>query len=196
MLTGLNSLTTLPMVLHLTAGKIHRNRSSSLSFTHILHSRYRTKQDLADYSAHPDHLSVVRTSVLPICDDLLAVDWVAENLDGPTGVKPGSAIRVQLIKLKEGVEEEKKGEVVEMIGRLKGRISGIEQSSVGVNFSPARAKGFEVCSIGVFGGVSDLDSHDADSDPSNEKHKVRDSVDSLAIVDYVVPSPSSQSASL
>uniref|UniRef100_A0A803M8F8 Stress-response A/B barrel domain-containing protein n=2 Tax=Chenopodium quinoa TaxID=63459 RepID=A0A803M8F8_CHEQI len=194
MLNGLNSLSTLPQVLHLSAGKLHRYRSSSLSFTHILHSRYRSKQDLADYSAHPDHLSVVRTSVLPICDDLMAVDWVAENLEGPVGVKPGSAIRVQLIKLKEGVEEEKKGEVVEMIGRLKGKIKGIEQSSIGENFSPARAKGFEICSIGVFGGVADLDSHDADSDPFNEKHKVRDSVDSLVIVDYVVPSK--QSASL
>ncbi|XP_021731919.1 stress-response A/B barrel domain-containing protein UP3-like [Chenopodium quinoa] len=187
MLTALNSLTTLPMVLHLSAGKLHRNRSSSLSFTHLLHSRYRTKQDLADYSSHPDHLSAVRTCVLPICDDLMAVDWVAENLDGPIGVKPGSAIRVQLIKLKEDVEEGKKGEVIQVISGLKGSFSGIEQLTVGENFSPERAKGFEICSIGVFGGIHELDSLETNSDIGNEKDKVRDSIDSLVIVDYVVP---------
>ncbi|KNA16585.1 hypothetical protein SOVF_087880 [Spinacia oleracea] len=191
MVNGLNGLNTLPMVLYLTAGKLHRNRSSSLSFTHMLHSRYRTKEDLANYSAHQDHLSVVRSSVLPICDDLLAVDWVAGNLEGPIGVKPGSAMRLQLVKLKEGLEETKKREVFDVISGLKEKTSGIEQLTYGENFSPARAKGFEICSIGVFGGIKELDSLESDSEIAKEKDKVRDSIDSLVIVDYVVPpSPS------
>ncbi|KAL2927889.1 Stress-response A/B barrel domain-containing protein UP3 [Bienertia sinuspersici] len=195
MVNGLNSLNTLPMVLHLSAGKLHRNRSSSLSFTHLLHSRYHTKEDLANYSAHPDHLSVVRSSVLPICDDIMAVDWESDKINGQTEVKPGSAIRLQLIKLKEGVNESEKREVFDVISGLKEKVGGIEQISFGENFSPARAKGFEICSIGVFGGVNELDAVEGNSEIGKEKDKVRGFIDDLVVVDYVVP-PSSQSASL
>ncbi|KAK9697299.1 hypothetical protein RND81_08G028400 [Saponaria officinalis] len=194
MVDGLNGLRSMDMVLHLSSGPLLRNRSSSLHFTHILHSRYRTKEDLATYSAHDAHLSVVRSSVLPICDDIMAVDWVAEHLEGPAEVKPGSALRVQFVKLKDGLGDKEKEDVFGVIGGLKDKFDGIEQISFGENFSPARAKGFSLASIGVFGSVKELDALDGNVRMTEEKNKVRDYIDSLVVADYIVPS--TQSASL
>lgn len=120
---------------------------------------------------------------------------MAESFDGPIGLKPGSAVRLQLVKLKEGLGEKEKGEVFEVICALKDKVSGLEQLTFGDNFSPARAKGFEICSIGVFGGVKELDALEGDSEIGKEKDKVRDLIDDLVVVDYIVP-PSNQSASL
>nr|DAD20622.1 TPA_asm: hypothetical protein HUJ06_022085 [Nelumbo nucifera] len=39
MIGGLNALTSLDQVLHLSAGPIYRNRSSALNSIHMLHSR-------------------------------------------------------------------------------------------------------------------------------------------------------------
>jgi Stress responsive A/B Barrel Domain len=54
-----------------------------------------------EYANDPAHVKVVKECVLPICDDIMAVDWVAEGLV-PGPVAPGSAIRLTLAKLKEG----------------------------------------------------------------------------------------------
>ncbi|XP_058783062.1 stress-response A/B barrel domain-containing protein UP3-like [Vicia villosa] len=103
MVNGLSSFISLDQVLHLTLGPLLRNYSTTLTFTHMLHSRYKSKEDLEAYSAHPSHIGVFRGSVLSIIDDLMAVDWVAEDVDGGELVSnPGSAIRVTFFKLKEG----------------------------------------------------------------------------------------------
>ncbi|GAB4838019.1 hypothetical protein Ancab_027546 [Ancistrocladus abbreviatus] len=199
MIDGLSGLKSLDMVLHLTAGPIYRQRSSGLNFNHLLHSRYRTKDDLRNYSDHPNHLSVVRESALPICEDIMAVDWVvAGDLDGPISPSPGSTMRLQFIKLKEGLGESEKAEVMGVIGGLKEKLgeSGISitQLSCGENFSPGRAKGFSIASIGVFSGINELDAATGMAEIAAEKDKVRDYIDGLVVVDYVVPS--AQSASL
>ncbi|XP_058728145.1 stress-response A/B barrel domain-containing protein UP3-like, partial [Vicia villosa] len=104
MVNGLSSLISLDQVLHLTTGPLLRNRSTALTFTHMLHSRYKSKEDLEAYSTHPSPIGVVRGSILPIIDDLMAVDWVAEDIDsGELVPNPGSAIYVTFLKLKEGV---------------------------------------------------------------------------------------------
>lgn len=139
-------------------------------------------------------MDVVKSSVLPICEDVMAVDWVAQIPETGSGLKPGYAMRVKFIKLKEGLGETEKGEVLEVVGGLDEKINGIEQLSFGENFSPARAKGFSIASIGVFPGLSELDAADQNVEIAKEKDKVRDYIDSLVIVDYVVPS--AQSASL
>ncbi|KAL5698276.1 hypothetical protein ACHQM5_029337 [Ranunculus cassubicifolius] len=198
MINGLNSLTSLSQVLHLSAGPIHRNKSSDFNFTHMLHSRYKTKEDLGNYSAHPDHMGVVKQSVLPICDDIMAVDWVSNlDEDEPVVVHPtaGSVMRVNFLKLKEGLGDEEKGEILKVIKGLKDKFGGIKQLSVGENFSPARAKGFSIASIGVFDGLSELDELDLNEEIVKEqKEKVRDLLESVIVVDYVLQSP--QSASL
>ncbi|XP_024181453.1 stress-response A/B barrel domain-containing protein UP3 [Rosa chinensis] len=195
MLNGLNGLTSLDLTLHLTAGPLLRTRSSPFAFTHLLHSRYKTKDDLAAYNVHPGHLSVVKESVLPICDDVMAVDWVADGLTGPVGPSPGSAIRVTFLKLKEELGESAKGEILEVIKGIKGKFGEVGQISVGENFSPARAKGFSIASVAVFEGVSQMEAVDSKEELAKlEKDKVREYLDSVIVLDYVVPSP--QSASL
>ncbi|PIA43171.1 hypothetical protein AQUCO_02000542v1 [Aquilegia coerulea] len=195
MVNGLNGLSSLDQVLHLSAGPIYRNRSSSFNFTHMLHSRYKSKEDLGNYSAHQSHLSVVRESVLPICDDLMAVDWVADLDELAVVPKSGSVMRVSFLKLKEGLGENEKGNVLKVIGGIKEHFGSIEQLSFGENFSPARAKGFSIASLAVLPGLNELEALDSNEKVVKEqKEKVKELLDSVIVVDYVIQSP--QSASL
>lgn len=196
MVNGLNALTSLPQVLHLTAGPVHKNRSSAFSFTHMLHSRYTSKSDLSDYSAHPDHLSVVRESVLPICEDIMAVDWVNSAPAPSPLIAPGSALRLSFLKLKPEVAEGNGIVIEDIISVLKGvkdHFGSVEQISVGENFSPARAKGFSIASLGIFKGVGDLDETDSKLEfIESQKEKLRGYLDGVVVLDYVIP----QSANL
>ncbi|KAF4363573.1 hypothetical protein F8388_002114 [Cannabis sativa] len=172
MVNGLSSLKSLDQVLHITAGPLLRNRSSTLNFTHMLHSRYSSKDDLNAYSQHPNHMSVVKESVLPICEDIMAVDWVAEDLQGPASLSPGSAF--------EGI---------------KNSFGQISQLTCGENFSPGRAKGYSIASIAVFPGQSELETLDSDEELVKlQKEKVKEHLESVVVVDYLVSLP--QSASL
>lgn len=197
MVSNLNGLISLDQVLHLTAVPVHRTRSSPIAFTHLLHSRYKTKDDLASYSAHPRHVSVVKDSVLPIVDDIMAVDWIANGDDQDLLVAPppGSATRLTFLKLKEGLGEEVKSEILGVIKGIKEKFSQIDQLTCGENFSPARAKGYSLASLAVFPGLSEMEAVDSNEELVNsQKEKVRDYVDSVVVVDYVIPPP--QSASL
>ncbi|MED6192992.1 hypothetical protein PIB30_014978 [Stylosanthes scabra] len=195
MVNGLNSLLSLDQVLHLTVGPVYRSRSSSLTFTHMLHSRYATKQDLDAYSAHPSHVSVVKGNVLPIIDDIMAVDWVSPALPAADIVTPpGSAIRLSFLKLKENAGDNAKDEILGVIGGMKESFKEISQLSVGENFSPARAKGYSIASLGVFPRVEELEAVVSNEDVVNaEKDKVRDRIESVVVVDYVVPTTPSAS---
>lgn len=188
MIGNLNGLASLPQVAHIVAGALLRTRSTSLSFTHMLHSRYRSKADLADYSAHPDHVAVVKGYVLPICDDIMAVDWIPDDFSGPIKVPPGSAIRATFLKLKENVGENDKNEILRVNKGIKEKFPSIEQVSVGENFSPARAKGFSIGSIAIVRGVIELEKL------NEEKDKVGEFVDDVLAVDFAVPAE--QSANL
>lgn len=196
MMTGLNGLTSLNQVLYLTAGLVLRNQSSAFAFTHMLHSRYKTKEDLAAYSDHPDHLGVVRQRVLPICEDIMAVDWVASGLDGPVVPPSGLAMRVTFLKLKEGSGDNEKNEVLAAIAGIKETFPAIEQMSFGENFSPARAKGFSIASIAILPGASELEALKSSSELINlQKDKVREFLESVIVLDYAIPQHQ-QSASL
>ncbi|GMI92672.1 UP3 [Hibiscus trionum] len=186
MLNNLNGLVSLDPVLHLTAGPVIRTKSPISNFTHMLHSRYKSKEDLNAYGVHPDHQRVVKENVVPICDDIMAVDWVADNDPTPLSPPPGSAIKVTFLKLKENVPNEVQGEV---LGEIKG-ISGVQQITCGENFS-ARAKGFSLASVAVFAGVDEMEAAVGKEEHVNlQKQKVRDNLDGLIVVDYVVPASS------
>ncbi|XP_050270113.1 stress-response A/B barrel domain-containing protein UP3 [Quercus robur] len=197
MVNGLNALISLEQVVHITAGPVLRTRSQPLTFTHVLHSRYKSKDDLAAYSAHPSHVSVVKENVLPIVDDIMAVDWVSSSDDEGHvySVPSGSAVKLTLLKLKENLGEDVKSEIFRAIKGIKDSFPQISQISYGENFSPARAKGYTLASLAVYPGVSDLEAVDSNHEFVNsQKDKVRDYLESVVVVDYVVPSP--QSASL
>lgn len=138
---------------------------------------------------------MVKESVLPIVEDIMAVDWVAEDLNGPLSPQPGSALRVTFLKLKENVDDGAKSEIVGVIEGIRDSFGQINQISVGENFSPARAKGYSIASLAVFPGLGDLEAVDSNQELVNlHKDKVRDRLESVVVVDYVVPT--SQSASL
>lgn len=197
MISHLRSLTSLDQVQHLTAGPLSALRSAAgPAFTHLLHSRYRSKPDLADYANHPSHLAVVKAHVLPNCDDIMAVDWLADLGPAPPAPpRPGSVMRVTLIKPKEGVGEEGRKEILRVVGGVKDLVPGlIEQLSCGENFSPARSKGFDLACIAVFPGPKEVEGLAAEGERvEGEKEKVRHLLDGVIVLDYVVPEPSSSS---
>uniref|UniRef100_A0A7C8YUL9 Stress-response A/B barrel domain-containing protein n=2 Tax=Opuntia streptacantha TaxID=393608 RepID=A0A7C8YUL9_OPUST len=191
MLDGLNALRSLDMVQYLTTGPVHRIRSTSLRFTHFFHSKYLSKDDLDVYMSQPAHVGLVQSTILRICDDLMVVDWVAPGIPIALGPKPGSAIRVQFVRLKEGLGELEKGEVLEVIGGLKDKVNGIEEFNFGESFSPAYARGFSIAWMEVFPGVSMLDSVRDSVEIVMENDKVKDYVETFLVVDYVLPSSQS-----
>ncbi|XP_078433213.1 stress-response A/B barrel domain-containing protein UP3-like [Wolffia australiana] len=195
MASNLRSLSSLDGVLHLHAGPVLRHRSaaaSSFGFDHLLYSRYRSKDDLASYSAHPAHVSVVRDFVLPICDDVMAVDWIAQLGADPEPPLPGSAARVSLMKLAESAGEEGKRSVLDALREVPGSVS------YGENFSPGRAKGFSLGSIAFFSGVEELDAAVGKADELMEarKEKVRPLLDGLIVLDFVFAPQTSPSSGL
>ncbi|KAL2480359.1 Stress responsive alpha-beta barrel domain protein [Abeliophyllum distichum] len=190
MVSNLNGLTSLDPVLHLTAGPLARTRSSSsLTFTHMLHSRYGSLPDLTSYTEHPAHVSAVVNYVTPVIDDIMAVDWVSD-FTGSITVQPGSAVRVTLLKLKEGLGESVKNEVLRVLEGIRYEFPSIEQLNVGENFSHGRAKGFSIASLAVLKGMSELEAVNWESDLA----KVREFLDDEVVLDYVVRS--AQSATL
>ncbi|XP_043717772.1 LOW QUALITY PROTEIN: stress-response A/B barrel domain-containing protein UP3-like, partial [Telopea speciosissima] len=194
MMNGLNGLKSLNQVLHLIAGSIHRNRSTAFAFTHMLHSTYNTKEDLNGYAVHLEHVKVVKELSLPICDDIMAVDWVAD-LDGPIVSQPGAVMRLTFLKLKEGSGDTEKGQVLGAIGGIKENFSSINQLGFGENFWPARAKGFSIASLMVFPGLNELDALDSNEEMVKaQKDKVRHLLESVIVIDYALPP--SQTANL
>lgn len=149
----------------------------------MLHSRYASISDLATYTDHPDHVSVVANYVKPVIDDVMAVDWVSDDFSGPPVISPGSVARFTVLKLKEGGIG--KGEVLEVLRGVKGKFPEIEQLSVGENFSPGRAKGYSIASVAVFKGGKELEGLDLEM-AEQEKDKVRELIDSVLVLDFPV----------
>ena len=106
--------------------------------------------------------------------------------------RPNSAMRLTLLKLKESEEEKEKGEILSVVGGIEKEFAEIEQLSFGENFSPARAKGFSIASIAIFAGLKEMEGLD-DKGELVEMHKakVRDLLEDVIVVDYVIPPPPS-----
>ncbi|XP_047320724.1 stress-response A/B barrel domain-containing protein UP3-like [Impatiens glandulifera] len=196
MIERLNGLISLDSVLHISATLLLPTRISSfVHFTHILHSRHSSKENLAVFTDHPSHVSVMTESVNPICEDIMVVDWdVFDGLNQPIKLQPGSAIKVAFMKLKEGsTAGKKKEEILGKLGGFKEIISSIDQTTCGEILSPARARGYSIAMILVFPGLSKLESSFSDMMRENA-HKVavttptvRDLLDDYLTVEFVVP---------
>lgn len=124
----------------------------------------------------------------------MAVDWVADALQGPLVPSPGSALRVTFLKLKENLGDEVKGQILEVIAGMREKLGPNVQLTVGDNFSPARAKGFSIASIAIFPGPNELEAAASDKEMVElQKEKVREHLESVIVVDYVVPPPKTAS---
>lgn len=200
-LDALNGLSSLDQVAQLTAAPLIQtttttsSSATSLNFTHILHSRYNSKQDLKAYTIHPRHDSAVKDHGLHIVEDIMAFDWVAPDLRLPVTPKPkpGSAVRVSFFKLKEEEEEEdvKKSEILGVLketkdGLLLGQQKQISEMSYGENFSPERSRGYSLAYLAVFPGPTELE--DSNEELGKLKHKFKDFVESEVVVDFLIPS--------
>ncbi|MED6156122.1 hypothetical protein PIB30_011581 [Stylosanthes scabra] len=145
MVDRINSLNSLDQTLHLTMAPLLRFRSTqpSFNFTHILHARYNSNTDLQEYTVHPSHVAVVKLNA-PLCQDTMALDWLAnDNLEGESVIPaPGSAVLLTFFKLKEG-QGDRVDEILRAVREIQQELKTKDavQVTCGDNFSPARAKG-------------------------------------------------------
>ncbi|KAG2638297.1 stress-response A/B barrel domain-containing protein UP3-like [Panicum virgatum] len=186
MVSSLQALATqVPGLAYIHAGPVLRLRSpaaEALGPTHLLHSRYATKQDLATYAAHPAHVAAVQGHVLPNALDITAIDWV-NSAELPSPVNPGSAVRLTLAKVKEGVEVAQLVEKVAAATKAAGEAKGAKVS-FGDNFS-VRAKGFQFGMVAVFDSVEELDAVEGDGKVEEAKAAVRPLLDEVLVLDFV-----------
>lgn len=121
-----------------------------------------------------------------IVDDVMSLDWMISNAAASSVCpKPGSAMRVRFYKLIEGLGEIEKARVLEVMGGIKN-----DELSVGESFCDDRAKGYTIASIAVFPNgnppAADLDLNSGDL---LKEGVMKDSIQSVVVVDYVIPSP-------
>ncbi|XP_052175431.1 stress-response A/B barrel domain-containing protein UP3-like [Diospyros lotus] len=95
---------------------------------------------------HPEHLKIVRELGDLALEDIVAVDWVCDGPDRPAAPPPGSAVRATLLKLKDGLGDKEKREVLGAVGGIAKSCCGAsDQITLGENFSPAAlSKGFSI----------------------------------------------------
>nr|XP_043621847.1 stress-response A/B barrel domain-containing protein UP3-like [Erigeron canadensis] len=190
MINAVKGLGSIDVVLHVGVGELHRPTSSSLTFSHMIYCRFRSMDDYQVYCAHPAHMRVLTENVEPIVDDGVLFDWISNGLN--ESPKPGSAVRVTLLKLKDGlVENEKNKLVMEVIMEgIKNQSKGMNQQQIsfGENLSQhIRTKGYSIGIITVFPGPADLEASNSAADLVKEKAK--DSIESELVADYVFPPP-------
>ncbi|KAL4589430.1 hypothetical protein LXL04_002337 [Taraxacum kok-saghyz] len=172
MIAGLKGLVSLDLAIHVSAGELSKSRScNSLTFSHILHCRFKSNTDLQ-----------------PIIDDIMVVDWISDNNIINDSLKPGSVMRVTLLKLKADLVGNEKTKFFEMTEGLKNRFKAIEDVSYGENLPNDYSKGYSISSIGVFPRVAELEAFDLDVEMVKSlKEEVKGLVESEIVVDYVIP---------
>ncbi|KAK3125659.1 hypothetical protein QOZ80_7BG0608060 [Eleusine coracana subsp. coracana] len=196
MVSAMEALDTqVPGLAYIHAGPVLRLSSpaaEALGPTHLLHSRYATKPDLAAYATHPAHVAVVQGHVLPNALDTTAVDWVnAAPCACP--VAPGNVVRLTLAKAREGVETVQILEAVTAATKVAAEIMGI-RVSFGESFSPARAKGYQFGMVAVFNSVEELDAVEGNEKVLEARAGIRSRLAEQVVLDFVVGSAGDASA--
>ncbi|GJN11064.1 hypothetical protein PR202_ga29228 [Eleusine coracana subsp. coracana] len=178
--------TQVPGLAYIHAGPVLRLSSpaaEALGPTHLLHSRYAAKSDLAAYAMHPAHVAVVQGHVLPNALDTTAVDWVnAAPCACP--VAPGNVVRLTLAKAKEGVETVQILEAVTAATKVAAEIMGI-RVSFGESFSPTRAKGYQFGMVAVFNSVQELDAVEGNAKVLQARAGIRSRLAEQLVLDFV-----------
>jgi len=189
MISALQGLKSLDQVLELTAGPALRFSSGTYKYTHALHSRYKDKQSLAEYCAHPQHVNVGNEFVLPIVDDLLALDWEADL--GEPMMPFYGAIRIAVLKPKEGLADPQRSELVEILSGYKDIFPSVGQVSFGQNFSLDWAKGFTWGFLSLFPGVKELEELNTNEEHAKiQNEKVLPQMENFVVIEYIT-SPNS-----
>ncbi|KAG6557077.1 hypothetical protein Mapa_001003 [Marchantia paleacea] len=178
---ALGGLKNLDCVQDLSAGKALQILGGD--YTHVLHSRHLTKDDLKAYATHSEHLAIVK-NLLPMVDDILALDWVADPVGLPVDGGHGAA-RIALIKLADAITESESSEVFDLLYGLRDKFPFIRQVSAGLNFSPGRCKGLNVGFLALFNNMEELEQLNGNRELHSvlQKSKVAPSLDRFIVVD-------------
>ncbi|XWS70078.1 hypothetical protein CRYUN_Cryun03dG0018200 [Craigia yunnanensis] len=163
MVNGLNGLVSLDPVLHITAGPVLLTRSPIYNFTHMLHSRYKSKEDLNTDPARlsPPPSSAIKLTFLKLKDNV-SNDVQGEILGVIKGIKEGIS----------GIQQITCGE-----NFSPARAKGFSLASIAVFAGVEEMEAAE--------GNEEF--------VNLQKQKVRDYLDGVIVVDYAVPSSSSSS---
>ncbi|KAK1428570.1 hypothetical protein QVD17_17408 [Tagetes erecta] len=176
----INGLASLDLTIHLSAGKLLRSTCTSLNFSHIVHCRFKSTDDLQAYNHHPEHLHVAK-KLQEIVDDFMVVDCVSGSIRHDL-LTPGYVMRVTLLKLKEGLDENEKDKL--KVG-VKNLFKTDEHTSISENLCHEMGKGYSIAIIVVFPGLEAIDS---DVELENlYNSKVNEFIDDKIVVDYVAP---------
>lgn len=182
MVSGLRSLKCLQTVTELNAGKVVH--ASSEAYTHALHCRYMSKEDLASYANDPYHLDVISKCIVPIVEDRLALDWEADVAEPVLQGASYGAVRIVTMKPKQGVGSAELSSIMDVMREHKSRFPFIRQVSVGKNFSPARAKEYEWAYLAVFPSPDELAELTKSREHGDLLAKVATSMEKINVVDY------------
>uniref|UniRef100_A0A803QT04 Stress-response A/B barrel domain-containing protein n=1 Tax=Cannabis sativa TaxID=3483 RepID=A0A803QT04_CANSA len=188
MVNKIKGLQGMDEVLYLTAAPLRSSsNSTSLAFTHVSHSRFRSTSELSAYSVHPLHLSI-KKETNHLVEDMLAVDWFTDAFGGDrVTVPPGSAVRVTFWKLKEGLGDETiRSEISEGMREIKENLGEeVSEFTYGANFSD-RGKGFSMAILAVFRSESELEA--GDDAKKYEKFNEYLDLEATLVIEFVVPS--------
>ncbi|MCO5567650.1 hypothetical protein L7F22_021344 [Adiantum nelumboides] len=88
---------------------------ASEAYTHALHCRYTSKEDLASYTNDPYHLDVINKYIVPIVEDRLALDWEADLEDPVLQAGSYGAVRIVAMKPKQGLEGAELSKLMDML---------------------------------------------------------------------------------
>jgi hypothetical protein len=145
--SGLRALRSLEGVVELEVGTVRTaSYGGAGGWTHGLYGRYKDKESLAAYAAHPDHVRAVARGA-PLFSAVMALDWAARVKpaglpDRPAGAKPAAAVPrwIAFFRWAPGTPPDTIPRLVLSALRRPPPPGGF---TLGPNFSPARARGFQ-----------------------------------------------------
>ena len=186
MVSALRGLKCLPSVIHITAGKNNRYNSGissgDESFSHALHSRYYSKEDLESYANDPLHLEVIKYHTAPIVEDRIAIDWETE-LEEPELASSGSvgAVRIVAMRPSSGPSV---SHLVDVFSAFEAQFRSIKQVSFGTNFS-TRSKGYEFGYVALLPNLHELSELSQNEEYVNvHKSTIMPALEKYTVVDY------------
>ncbi|MCO5614585.1 hypothetical protein L7F22_068868 [Adiantum nelumboides] len=182
MVSGLRGLKCLPTVIELSVGKIVQPAFEA--FTHALHCRYLSKEDLTAYANDPYHLDVVNKYIVPIVEDRLALDWEADVEDPVLQSASYGAVRIVTMKPKPSLDSEHLSSVIDGLRGIKKLVPVIKQVSVGKNFSPARAKDYEWAYLAVLPTPDVLSALNVNKELERLHAQVASAMEKVNVADY------------
>jgi len=157
LVNGLKTISKLPGILEYNFNRVVRQEHSD--FTHVLQTRFVSRQALDDYDSHPDHVHLVHHLLLPAVDNFLVFDFEDSSAEGGKGAKKAGATHIVLMKPKEGVETLAVEKALERL-RAQGEEAGtlpVRDVRIGAGINPKLAQGYTWGLVSLHASEADLE---------------------------------------